>query len=406
MSLSGNVAYRDGGKTGEVGFSRTLSKVLSYNGVIATGDLLVSAQVSPNTTVAVSAGDCLIGQVSPSTSTYSYECFLASGGNLTVGANSSGNPRIDAVVAYVDLSVISTASSENPNAMKVDIVAGTSAGSPVAPTNSAIQTAVGASNPFIVLANIAVANGFSTITASTITDIRTFSGLNLAIAGWSPVSDTWSYSSVSGSTGVLTVPSGSAAKYSTDWRVRFKQSQALNSYWSFDTNSNDSKGSNNGTDTSMTYTAGKFSNAATFNGTTSKIVVADATSLKPTGAFTLGMWFKTSNTGANKILFQSYSANTNGAGFLFYVNSSNHLQADFGSNTAVANTTLLGSVNVCDGNWHHVVLSYQNNYAQIYLDGVLETSGFMLAPAYAATNYVRIGCENISGTDIDRKSVV
>jgi len=46
----------------------------------------------------------------------------------------------------------------------------------------------------------------------------------------------------------------------------------LVSYYKLDSNSNDSFGSNNGTDTSVSYVSGKVNNAASFNGTTSKIV--------------------------------------------------------------------------------------------------------------------------------------
>jgi hypothetical protein len=60
---------------------------------------------------------------------------------------------------------------------------------------------------------------------------------------------------------------------------------------------------------------------------------------------------------------------------------------------------LTGTKNLCDGNWHYIVCTLRNNYAQIYADGVLEAAGYSVAPAYAATNYVLIGMGSNTGVD-------
>ncbi len=100
-----------------------------------------------------------------------YEGYTDAVENVTITANNSGNPRVDAVVIYVDLGASADATASN--VLKTLVVAGTPAGSPVAPIDSAIQTAVGAGNPFVRLANVAVANGASQITDANITDMRT-----------------------------------------------------------------------------------------------------------------------------------------------------------------------------------------------------------------------------------------
>ncbi len=91
--------------------------------------------------------------------------------NIVVTANSSGNPRIDAVVAYIDLSASPDATVTN--VYKRVVVAGTPAASPVIPDDTAIGTAIGASNPYMILASVSVANGASSITNAEITDMRT-----------------------------------------------------------------------------------------------------------------------------------------------------------------------------------------------------------------------------------------
>jgi len=221
--------------------------------------------------------------------------------------------------------------------------------------------------------------------------------------GWVSDGNTWTYSSADGSTGIVSVNANMTTSIQRGMRLSYVQSQALTAYWTFNTNSNSDVGSFNGTDTAMTYTAGKFSNGATFNGTTSKITFSDSASLKPTGEFTVGAWVKSSNTGAEKGIFQSYSANTNAAGILFRISVGNVIEAKIANNTGTTEGvnvfTITGTTNVCDGNWHYVVYTYRNNYAQLYVDGKQEGSGYAVVPAYAGTNYVRVGVKNVTGTD-------
>lgn len=90
--------------------------------------------------------------------------------NKTITSNSSGNPRIDSVVLYLNLAT--GANSDASNVATLTVVTGTPAASPSAPSDSAIQTAVGASNPFLRLADVAVANAAASIVDANITDRR------------------------------------------------------------------------------------------------------------------------------------------------------------------------------------------------------------------------------------------
>lgn len=106
--------------------------------------------------------------------------LLASGGNgypiindtqisnLAINSNNSGNPRYTSIVLYKNLGATPNADDTNTNF--VIAVDGTPAASPNPPSTSTIQSAVGAGNPFIVLANVLVNSGASTPTS--ITDVR------------------------------------------------------------------------------------------------------------------------------------------------------------------------------------------------------------------------------------------
>lgn len=226
---------------------------------------------------------------------------------------------------------------------------------------------------------------------------------NQANGGWNSFATVPTWVSTDGSTNVINFAEDLTSTLSPGMRLKTQQEQALTAYWNLDASSASQVGSFNGTDTAVTYTAGKFSNAATFNGTTSKIVIADNASLKPTGEFTIGCWFKTGTTGTSKTIFSSYSASTAIAGIRLDVDSTNKLLFVTGKNTGTVSgvdyTQYIGATTVTDNALHYVVVSFRNNYAQVYLDGKLEISGYFLTPAYAATNYVRVGCYSATGTD-------
>lgn len=123
------------------------------------------------------------GRISTGTYPSSYGYFIGvdttagspAGEVVGVTTASGSNPRIDALVGYIDLSVTaSSGTPNNPNNMLVfKAVAGTPASSPVAPTNSAIQSSIGASNPFIILAYLAVGTSVTQVNNGNITDKRT-----------------------------------------------------------------------------------------------------------------------------------------------------------------------------------------------------------------------------------------
>lgn len=97
---------------------------------------------------------------------------------LAIAANSSGNPRIDTVVLRLD-NVAQT--------IRLVVKQGTPAGSPVAPSLSQIDGTIWE----MPLANIAVANGFSTITDANITNRQRFT--HSTPHGWLPYAHPLNY---------------------------------------------------------------------------------------------------------------------------------------------------------------------------------------------------------------------
>lgn len=173
--MSKLVFNRNGGSADEYGHLLALNRLLI--GDVVEG-MLVAAAGSPNMTVLVQPGSARV-----TTGTYpsSYGYFVGidtalPGESVTITTSNPSNPRHDLIVAYVDKSVTpSTSSANNPNNMlKVAAVAGTPNASPVDPTGSAIQSAVGASNPYIIIARVIVNAAVTSITSPNVIDLRSF----------------------------------------------------------------------------------------------------------------------------------------------------------------------------------------------------------------------------------------
>ena len=138
--------------------------------------------------------------------------------------------------------------------------------------------------------------------------------------------------------------------------------------WDFNeasgTTANDSSGNaNTGTLTSgPTWTSGKVGKAVSLDGIDDYVLSSNATSVQLTTG-TVEAWVKTSNAGAS---YRGVVAKENAYGMLIKDNV--FITYDW---TAVADRST--GVNVADGNWHHLVMSFQSGVSSgtiLYVDGV------------------------------------
>ena len=139
-------------------------------------------------------------------------------------------------------------------------------------------------------------------------------------------------------------------------------------------------------------------------GASDHLTLVDHADLKPTGAFTIMAWIKTSTAGQQGI-YQSNSQNPNTAGLRFNIDPSNHIGLETGNNTgnSIKGThydNIQGTTDLSDGAWHHVAGTWDTSNLRVVVDGVQEgIQAWAQAPAYAATNYLRIGSINPAGAE-------
>ena len=162
------LSNRDGnGKTSEEGHYKFQTAVWAGNALGANA-LKVIQSVSPGMSVLVQAGQYKID-----TTDYSYTGWNTANETVNISTADPSNPRITTIVVYVDKGATTSPSPpNNPGITKLIAVNGTPAASPTPPAAGTIQTAVGAGNPYVILANITVNALATQILNASISDQR------------------------------------------------------------------------------------------------------------------------------------------------------------------------------------------------------------------------------------------
>ena len=158
----------------------------------------------------------------------------------------------------------------------------------------------------------------------------------------------------------------------------------LVSIWKLDGNSNDSVGSNNGTDTGISYNAsyGKISQGALFNATSDKILIANESQFdfERTQAFSVSVWLKLATLNSTKFFVTKQQASGNYTGWsLWYTYSAGVGNLDFSLVGTPANMIEVLYPTLPDNNYHLVTATYSGNSlasgVELYVDAVKQTKG-------------------------------
>ena len=133
----------------------------------------------------------------------------------------------------------------------------------------------------------------------------------------------------------------------------------------------DESGNFDGTPTSVNFNvAGKFGNAAQFNGSSSKINLPQTYGAEGEN-FSYSFWFKTTTSGDSIYDSQNIISKRNGANtFHLNITNANTLLVSDWSGTMNKQS----STTVTDGVWRHIVFTYSNSSGLVYINGSVETS--------------------------------
>ena len=172
---------------------------------------------------------------------------------------------------------------------------------------------------------------------------------------------------------------------------------ALKGYWPLRANSNDAVGSNNGSDTNVSYVAGGPKGAyASFSGS-GKSVIANNSAFEPSTSGTASaLFYRASGTATNQTVFginNVINADTYGYS-LWYEYTGNNVCFEFDNSASFNQKFVSASRDV----WHFVEHAWDASNLYRYMDGVLvETVAKPYAIAYN-TQPLTIGGDNTNGT--------
>jgi hypothetical protein len=181
-------------------------------------------------------------------------------------------------------------------------------------------------------------------------------------------------------------------KIVTDGLVLCLDAANTKSYVSGSTAWNDlSRGGNNGTlINGPTFNTGN-GGSIVFDGVDDYVNCGNDSSFDLTTQLTLECWVKTSDTSQFAHFISKFPASncsyqlgaTVGSGYLYFSRSTN------GSNQGINGQV---NINVCDGNWKHVVVSYNSTTSTLLMsiNGIIQSSS-LSGDVYVTTTNVNIG---------------
>lgn len=175
--------------------------------------------------------------------------------------------------------------------------------------------------------------------------------------------------------------------------------------WTMEGNSNDVVGSNNGSDTGITYNSGngKITQGAGFANSAAKIDVARSASMEAAN-FSVGGWFKLAAT-SNEILFAKNYTTSNTTPFMSYelrVTSSTTIRYDSNASGTYYNFSATTST-MSTGVWYHFMATYDGSTVTLYFNGSSVGTSSRTPPTYAGDGLFEIG-NDIGGSGFAGKA--
>jgi chitodextrinase len=152
---------------------------------------------------------------------------------------------------------------------------------------------------------------------------------------------------------------------------------------------------NTGTLSNTSWTnAGKYGNALVFNGTSSRVTINDAPSLRLTSAMTLEAWVNPSTVTSawRDVIYKGGNDN-------YYLEGTSSLSGVPGAGATVGSTdaTIVGTAALAVNTWTHLALTYDGTALRLYVNGVQVSSQPITGSILTSATPLQIGSDNVFG---------
>lgn len=157
----------------------------------------------------------------------------------------------------------------------------------------------------------------------------------------------------------------------------------------FDGNTNDAKGTYNGTKSGGSYSTGKFNQCLYFPSEQTSYFDTLSKPLNGSSTYSISVWLKMSTNGWCSIYNTTGTSGWGKAGPIFLVDGSNI--AFTHSNGLGTNNGYVSVAKSIDNLWHHYVAVRNGSTIQLYKDGVLRSTGTLSNTTTTQTDNARVG---------------
>jgi hypothetical protein len=157
----------------------------------------------------------------------------------------------------------------------------------------------------------------------------------------------------------------------------------------FENNEDDLSGNYDGTGTAIQYAAGRYGQAADFNGSSSNVELPTGSPFNDSDTIkAISAWVKADTTSSRVYPFSIGSTTTDNQFFNFgYLGDSNNILV-FMRNGSNSNQAYHSASTTTDTNWHHIVVQTTGSAVEIYLDGESQSVSSTYAGSGSASSWI------------------
>jgi len=157
----------------------------------------------------------------------------------------------------------------------------------------------------------------------------------------------------------------------------------------FENNEDDLSGNYDGTGVNVQYAAGRYGQAADFNGSSSNVELPTGSPFNDSDTIkSISAWVKADTTSSRVYPFSIGSTTTDNQFFNFgYLGDSNNILV-FMRNGSNSNQAYHSASTTTDTNWHHIVVQTTGSAVEIYLDGESKSVSSTYAGSGSASSWI------------------